>query len=61
VNVASGNVFDFRNSSPASCSPKPLTLEVIDAVSTLADSESPAVLAGSQTRVAPRRSKRKML
>jgi hypothetical protein len=36
-------------------------LEVIDAVSTLADSEQPAMLAGSQASVALRRSKRKML
>ena len=46
TNVASGKAPDFRKLSPARSSAKPLTLEVIDAVSTLADSEALAGVGG---------------
>src|SRR5262245_5061272 len=61
TNVASGNAADFRKLLPASSWAKPLTLDVIDAVSTLAVSEALAVLTGSHFSVPLTRSKRKML
>src|SRR4029077_13261468 len=51
TNVASGKATDFRKLLPESSWAKPLTLEVIDAVSTLAVIEELAGLAGSHFRV----------
>ncbi len=59
--VASGKAADFRKLLPESSWAKPLTLEVIDAVSTLAVSEALAGLAGSHFMVPLTLSKRKML